>query len=47
MKLVLGTLLPRYDFELLNHKPVRVALQGTLVPGAPIRMRVRPVASPA
>ncbi|WP_437850228.1 cytochrome P450 [Sorangium sp. So ce363] len=39
MKLVLGTLLRRYSFELVSKKPVRVGLQG--MPGAPVRVIVR------
>ncbi|WP_437973103.1 cytochrome P450 [Sorangium sp. So ce295] len=39
MKLILGTLLRRYSFELVSKKPVRVGLQG--MPGAPVRVIVR------
>lgn len=39
MKLILGTLLRRYSFELVSKKPVRVALQG--LPGSPVRVIVR------
>lgn len=39
MKLVLGTLLRRYSFELVSKKPVRVGLQG--LPGSPVRVIVR------
>ncbi|WP_437634695.1 cytochrome P450 [Sorangium sp. So ce854] len=39
MKLILGTLLRRYSFELVSRKPVRVGLQG--LPGAPVRVIVR------
>jgi len=40
MKVVLATLLPRYRFELVSKKPVRAIQTTTLMPGAPIRMRV-------
>lgn len=39
MKLILGTLLRRYSFELVSKKPVRVGLQG--LPGSPVRVIVR------
>ncbi|WP_433926582.1 cytochrome P450 [Sorangium cellulosum] len=39
MKLILGTLLRRYSFELVSRKPVRVGLQG--MPGSPVRVIVR------
>ncbi|HVK63152.1 MAG TPA: cytochrome P450 [Polyangium sp.] len=39
MKMILGTLLRRYSFELVSKKPVRVGLQG--LPGSPVRVIVR------
>lgn len=39
MKLILGTLLRRYSFDLVSKKPVRVGLQG--LPGSPVRVIVR------
>jgi cytochrome P450 len=39
MKLILGTLLRRYSFELASKKPVRVGLQG--LPGSKVQVIVR------
>lgn len=39
MKLILGTLLRRYSFELVSRKPVRAGLQG--LPGSKVRVIVR------
>jgi cytochrome P450 len=42
MKWVLATLLGRFHFELQDQAPIRVVQRDVLLPGAPIRMIVRP-----
>jgi cytochrome P450 len=42
MKIVLGTLLRHYFFELASQKPVRVLQRDTLIPSEPIQLIVRP-----
>jgi cytochrome P450 len=46
MKLVLGTLLQRYTFELASSKPVRVLQRPGLVPHVPVHVVVRPIQIP-
>lgn len=41
MKLVLGTLLQRFTFQLENRKPVRAVMRELLQPSAPLKMIVR------
>lgn len=39
MKIVLGTLLQRFNFELISKQPVRMVQRDTLIPGSPIELR--------
>lgn len=45
MKIVLGTLLRRFQLELLTKEPVKMVQRDTLIPGRPIRFRVTAVST--